>query len=143
MAIPARLSIVTLGVSDVARSVEFYEGLGWTKAESSQDEIAWFVLAGGILGLFGYEDLAEDAALPASRGRGFGGVTLAMNVESPEAVESFLDEARGRGATILKPATRADWGGVSGYFADPDGYPWEIAHNPSFPVNEDGTITLP
>lgn len=143
MPVPARLSIVTLGVSDLQRSIAFYEGLGWTRAESSNEEIAWFKLAGGIVGLFPYESLAEDAGLaPVPKGD-FTGVTLAMNVENPEAVEIGLKEAERAGATIIKPATKAEWGGVSGYFADPDGYPWEIAWNPSFPINDDGTIRMP
>jgi catechol 2,3-dioxygenase-like lactoylglutathione lyase family enzyme len=143
MTVPARLSIVTLGVSDLERSIEFYEGLGWPRAESSNEEIAWFKLAGGIVGLFPYESLAEDAGLASAPKADFTGVTLAMCVETPEAVEISLKEAERAGATIIKPATTAEWGGVSGYFADPDGYPWEIAWNPSFPINDDGTIHMP
>jgi hypothetical protein len=143
MAVPARLNIVTLGVSDLPRSVSFYEGLGWRKTKSTMDEIAWFQLTGAYLGLFPYDELAADASLPDKTPTGFGGITLAMNLDGPEAVSATLEAAAAAGATILKPATKMGWGGFSGYFADPDGYPWEVAHNPNFPVNADGTITIP
>jgi catechol 2,3-dioxygenase-like lactoylglutathione lyase family enzyme len=143
MSVPARISIVTLGVSDLARSSAFYEALGWERASSSQDSICWFRTADSYLGLFGYESLAEDAKLPATPRAAFGGITLAINVESEEAVTAALDEAARAGGKILKPAVRADWGGFSGYFADPDGYPWEVAHNPNFPLGEDGRVFIP
>ena len=142
MTIPARISIVTLGVADLQRSVAFYSALGWERCASSMDEIAWFRTADSNLGLFANADLAADANLPAERSR-FGGITLAINVESAADVERLLAEAVAAGATLLKPATRADWGGVSGYFADPDGHPWEIAHNPAFAIGSDGRTTIP
>jgi hypothetical protein len=143
MTVPARISLVTLGVADVARSAAFYEALGWERASSSSDEICWFRTADSYLGLFGRESLAEDAALPADPRAPFGGITLAINVESEEAVTSALEEAVRAGGTMLKPAERAPWGGFSGYFADPDGHPWEVAFNPSFPIREDGRIFIP
>jgi uncharacterized glyoxalase superfamily protein PhnB len=106
------------------------------------DQIAWFHTADTNLGLFANGDLAADANLPPERAR-FGGVTLAINVASEDEVGRFLDEAVAAGATLLKPATRADWGGVSGYFADPDGHPWEIAYNPGFPIGPDGRVEIP
>jgi uncharacterized protein len=142
MTIPARLSIVTLGVADLPRAVGFYEALGWERASSSMDEIAWFHTADTNLGLFPTEHLAADANLPPERAR-FGGVTLAINVETEAEVARCLDAAVAAGATLLKPATRADWGGVSGYFADPDGHPWEIAFNPGFTIGSDGRVQIP
>jgi catechol 2,3-dioxygenase-like lactoylglutathione lyase family enzyme len=143
MAIPARLSIVTLGVSDVARAVAFYQALGWERASSSTDEIAWFRTAGSYIGLFGYESLAKDANLPATPRPQFAGITLAINVESEDAVTAALDAAAAAGGTIIKPAEKTEWGGFSGYFADPDGHAWEVAHNPFFEIGSDGTITIP
>ena len=142
MPIPARISIVTLGVADLPRAVAFYEALGWERATASQTGIAWFHTADSNLGLFPIEHLAADANLPAQRAR-FGGVTLAINVETESAVAAALAAAVSAGATLLKPATRADWGGVSGYFADPDGHPWEIAFNPGFPIDSDGRLRIP
>jgi catechol 2,3-dioxygenase-like lactoylglutathione lyase family enzyme len=143
MAIPARLSIVTLAVADVARSVAFYEALGWERCSSSMDEIAWFRLTGSYLGVFGADALAEDAGMPgASRGQ-FGGITLAINLASEEEVGAALAAAVAAGGTILKPPKRWDFGMLSGYFADPDGHPWEVAWNPGFPIDAEGRITIP
>ena len=142
MSVPARLSIVTLGVDDLERSKTFYEALGWEVAGSVGDEICWFRAAGSYLGLFGREALATDAGLRSEPRADFGGITLAINVESEEAVTSAFAAAVIAGARILKPATRTDWGGYSGYFADPDGHPWEVAYNPTFPIGEDGHITI-
>lgn len=143
MSIPARLGIVTLGVADLARSVAFYEALGWERCTSSSEAIAWFRTADSHIGLFPWHELAEDARLPAEPRARFGGITLAINVESPEAVGTALEAAVAAGATLLKPATATDWGGTSGYFADPDGHPWEIAHNPFFPIDSDGRLRIP
>jgi uncharacterized protein len=145
MTIPAHLSIVTLGVGDLARSIAFYEALGWQRRASSvPDVIAWFGLGGTYLGLFPRDELAADAAIaepgPAPR---FGGITLAINVRSDDEVLAALRTAESAGATILKPAEMAIFGGLSGYFADPDGHPWEVAHNPDFPLAEDGSLTIP
>ena len=143
MSIPARISVVTLGVADVARSVAFYSALGWERCASSQDAIAWFRTAGSYLGVFGADELAHDAALAGSSRGGFGGITLAINVETEEQVSDSLDAAVAAGGSLLKPATRADWGGLSGYFADPDGHPWEVAHNPFFEIDAEGRVHIP
>jgi catechol 2,3-dioxygenase-like lactoylglutathione lyase family enzyme len=142
MSVPARINIVTLGVDDLARSKAFYEALGWQLAGSVGDEICWFRTSDSYLGLFGREDLAKDAALRSEPRAEFGGITLAICLESEAAVDTAFTEAIAAGARILKPAERADWGGYSGYFADPDGHPWEVAYNPSFPIGEDGRITI-
>ena len=143
MSIPARLGIVTLGVADLERSIRFYAALGWERCSSSNAEIAWFRTADTNLGLFPFHELAADAGLPAVRAPGFGGITLAINVESPADVTAAIDAAVAAGATVLKAAVATDWGGFSGYFADPDGHPWEVAHNPFFPIGPDGRITIP
>jgi catechol 2,3-dioxygenase-like lactoylglutathione lyase family enzyme len=143
MTIPARLGIVTLGVADLPRSIAFYDALGWERCGSSSDEIAWFRTADAHIGLFPWHALAEDARLPAEPRAPFGGITLAINVESAPDVAMFLDAAVAAGAALLKPATQMDWGGTSGYFADPDGHPWEIAHNPHFPLGQDGRVRIP
>ena len=142
MSVPARLSIVTLGVDDVARSRAFYEALGWEVAGAVGEEICWFRTSDSYVGLFGREDLATDAGLRSEPTAEFGGITLAINVESDAAVDAAFEVAQAAGARILKPAERTDWGGYSGYFADPDGHPWEIAYNPTFPIDQDGRITI-
>ena len=143
MAVPARMGIVTLGVADLARSIAFYEALGWQRCGSSIDgEISWFGTADGYVGLFPYQELAADARIESPSRGTFGGITLAINVENEQDVGAALDAAAAAGATILKPATILPFA-VSGYFADPDGYPWEVAYNPSFPIDEQGRLTIP
>jgi predicted lactoylglutathione lyase len=148
MAVPAQLNIVTLGVNDLPRSVAFYEALGWTRAASSMDQISWFGLSGGAvwLGLFPHGDLAEDAALPRE-GAGdlpaYKGMTLAINLGSDEEVVAAFDAAIAAGGTSVKSPAPAIFDGLSGYYADPDGHLWEVAHNASFPLHADGTITIP
>lgn len=135
-----RLSLITLGVRDLARSRAFYEqGLGWTPAAASQESVAFYDLGGYALGLFGLEALAEDAQVPLG-GPGFGGITLAYNTHTREQVDAVLAEALAAGATLLKPAGEVFWGGYTAYFADPDGYPWEVAHNPGFEMDAAGRI---
>jgi predicted lactoylglutathione lyase len=141
MAVPARLSIVTLGVQDVGRSVRFYEAIGWQRCASSMDEIAWFRTADTYIGLFGWRELAEDAQLYEPSRGSFGGITLAVNVESAEIVDAALDEAVAAGATLLKPGTELPFG-YGGYFADPDGHAWEVCWNRDFPIGPDGRITI-
>lgn len=124
-----RISMITLGVTDLERSINFYEkGLGFPRMESPP-EIAFFTLNGTWLGLYGREALAEDATV-SSEGSGFSGIALAHNVTSEEEVESTLASAIEAGATLVKPAQKVFWGGYSSYFKDPDGFLWEIAHNP-------------
>ncbi|MFN2490345.1 MAG: VOC family protein [Actinomycetota bacterium] len=143
MGVPARISIVTLGVQDVRRSSAFYEALGWERTSSGGDEICWFRTADSYLGLFGYGTLAQDAGLPDAPRAPFGGVTLAICVGSEEECTSTIEAAVEAGARVLKAAQRAEWGGFSGYFADPDGHPWEVAFNPYFPLGEDGRVPIP
>ncbi len=140
--VPHVLSIVTLGVADVAASASFYRALGWRQASSSMAQIAWFDLGGPWLGLFGTDDLAGDAGVDAGHGP-FDRVTLALNVADEAAVDAALSRAAEVGGRLVKPAARADWGGYSGYFADPDSHLWEVAFNPMFPINADGTIEIP
>lgn len=129
-----RISIITLGVSDLARSVIFYrDGLGLPTTFKEGEGIAFFQLSGTWLALYPREALAEDACLPSERSR-FGGVTLAHNVRSKAEAEAVIAEALAAGAALLKPAADTFWGGYSGYFADPDGHPWEVAWNPFFPL---------
>jgi catechol 2,3-dioxygenase-like lactoylglutathione lyase family enzyme len=147
MSLEPRVSIVTLGVRDLARSGSFYEALGWRRSRTAGDgHIAFFALRGIVLGLYGREALAEDVGLALASGLGpdaFCGVTLAQNLGSEAEVDAALAEAERAGALILKPPAKASWGGYSGYFADPDGFPWEIAYNPFFPLAADGAIVLP
>jgi uncharacterized protein len=142
MTIPARISIVTLGVADVARSAAFYETLGWERCSSSMDEIVWFRTADSYLGLFGWDALAADANLISPTRGSFGGITLAINVETREAVDAALAEVVPAGGTILKPGTVLPFG-YGGYFADPDGHPWEVCYNTDFPFRDDGRIVIP
>lgn len=124
-----RISMITLGVTDLAASIRFYEsGLGLPRMESPP-EVAFFTLDGSWLGLYGRAALAEDVGV-APAGCGFPGFTLAHNVGSAAEVEQVIDQAVAAGATLVKPAGKVFWGGYAGYFADPDGYYWEIAHNP-------------
>jgi uncharacterized protein len=139
----ARISIVTLGVADLERSRRFYrDGLGWPLSSASNPGIAFFRTAGVVLALYPRELLAADANLPAG-GAGFAGITLAQNVASKDLVDAALAHAVSAGGALLKPAETAVWGGYSGYFADPDGYAWEVAWNPYFPLAEDGSLRLP
>ncbi len=139
-----RLSLVTLGVADLDRSRRFYEdGLGW-KRGNKEDSVVFFQLPGAILALWSRAALAEDAGLPdAAPGAGFGGMALAYNARSREDADTVLAEAAKAGAKILKPAHETVWGGYSGYFADPDGHVWEVAHNPFWTVDEAGHVRMP
>ncbi|WP_104205262.1 VOC family protein [Billgrantia saliphila] len=124
-----RISMITLGVRDLQASIRFYEqGLGLPRMESPP-EVAFFTLNGTWLALYGRDSLAEDAGIPAE-GSGFAGIALAHNLASDEEVDELLDQAVAAGATLIKSGQKVFWGGYSGYFADPDGYLWEVAHNP-------------
>lgn len=126
-----RISMITLGVCDLARAIAFYEdGLGFPRMDSPP-EVAFFTLNGSWLGLYGREALAEDAQVPAA-GSGFAGIALAHNVPSEAEVDAVLAQALAAGATLTKSAQKTFWGGYSGYFRDPDGHLWEVAHNPHF-----------
>lgn len=138
-----RISFVTLGISDLQRSVKFYrDGLGFPLSSASKDDVAFFKTGGIVLALYPTEKLAEDAHVPPA-GSGFRGVTLAHNVRSREEVSSVLALAEAAGATITKPAQDTFWGGHGGYFADPDGYLWEVVWNPFFPFAADGQVIVP
>ena len=137
------ISLITLGVVDLERALRFYrDGLGWPLSSASGEDIAFFRTGGVALALYPRALLAADARLDAT-GAGFGGIALAHNVPSEEAVDRVLAAVAAAGGTILKPAQRAEWGGYSGYFADPDGYPWEVAWNAGFPLDADGRVHLP
>jgi uncharacterized protein len=137
-----RISLITLGVSDLERSRVFYERLGWQRSVREADGVVFFQAGGMALALYPRADLAKDANL-SPEGRGFVRVTLSYNARSRAEVDAVLAEARAAGAKLLKPAQEAFWGGYSGYFADPDGFPWEVAWNPSFPIAPDGSLSLP
>jgi len=142
---PARstpLTVVTLGVRDISRSRAFYEALGLRVSSSSNDNIVFMDAGGVVLALYPRKLLADDANVP-SKGSGFGGVTLARNVRSRAEVDAAFDVVRAAGATVLKPPQEAFWGGYSGYFADPDGHPWEVAFNPHWKLTSDGRVLLP
>ena len=134
-----RLSLITLGVSDVARARAFYEGLGWS-GESPDGEVVFFQVGGMILALWGRDKLADDSVV--EDGGGWGGVTLAYCVDSPTTVDAVLTEAAEAGATIGRPGAQTFWGGYSGIFIDPDGHPWEVAHNPGWVLEGDGSVRL-
>ena len=137
-----RVSLITLGVADLNRSREFYERLGWRRSMTKAEGIVFFQTGGMALALYPRNDLAKDAQI-APEGSGFCGIALAFNTRSHDEVDSVLVEAKTAGAKILKPAEEAFWGGYSGYFADPDGFPWEVAWNPFFAMKEDGSIHIP
>jgi catechol 2,3-dioxygenase-like lactoylglutathione lyase family enzyme len=143
--VPAAISLVTLGVRDVAASTAFYGRLGFTLSSASvTGEVSFFRTAGGLLGLYGCDDLRRDAMADTAPEPGaFRGVTLAINVDSAAVVDSSLAAAGQAGARIVKPAQATEWGGYHGYFADPDGHLWEVAHNPFWPLGPDGIPRLP
>lgn len=136
------VSFITLGVQDLARSRQFYRALGWKESSASQDEIAFFQAGSVAFGLFQRAALADDAGVAAA-GSGFPGFTLAHNVESEAAVIQTIDEAVAAGARLVRAADKVFWGGFRGYFADPDGFLWEVCWNPFFPLDEHGYVQLP
>ncbi len=144
MSIAPAISLVTLGVRDVAASTRFYEALGFPLSSGSQPGVvSFFRTAGSLLGLFGTNDLAADAQMDPPVAGSFSGVTLAINVASREAVDAGIADAERSGARIIKAPQETEWGGYHGYFTDPDGHAWEIAHNPFWPLDEKGLPQLP
>jgi catechol 2,3-dioxygenase-like lactoylglutathione lyase family enzyme len=135
-----RLSLVTLGVADLARARAFYEALGWRTGAAPADDVVFFQSGGMIVALWGRDQLAEDSGVEDSGG--WGGVTLAHNVHSPEEVDAVIAEAEKAGARIARPGGKTFWGGYSGIFVDPDGHPWEVAHNPHWTIADDGSVRL-
>jgi catechol 2,3-dioxygenase-like lactoylglutathione lyase family enzyme len=135
-----RLSLITLGVADLARARAFYEALDWTSGAEEEDDVVFFQAGGTIVALWGRDQLAEDTVVEDNGG--WGGITLAHNVRSPAEVDAVLAEAEGAGGTILRPGAETFWGGYSGVFIDPDGHPWEVAHNPHWTLHDDGSISL-
>ncbi len=142
MSLPARLSLVTLGVSDIARARKFYESLGFTASGFESDSVVFFDMGGTALGLYGHDPLAEDAGVKP-QGEGFRAVTLAINLASKADVDAGLAHAQKCGGTIVQSAREVFWGGYSGYFKDLDGHLWEVAYNPLCPLNENGLLTFP
>lgn len=126
-----RISLVTLGVDDLTRARTFYERLGWGGAQQPDDEVCFFQAGGMVFGLW-----------VALGGRGAPGIELAYNVRSPAEVTEILHEAQLAGGTIIRPAAMAEWGGTTGAFADPDGYVWEVAHNPAWTLGVDGAVRI-
>jgi catechol 2,3-dioxygenase-like lactoylglutathione lyase family enzyme len=136
-----RLSLITLGVADLGRARAFYEGLGWTTRAKPDDDVAFFQAGGMVVALWDRARLAEDSTV--QDGGGWGGVTLAYNTRSDGEVDEVIEQARAAGATIGREPGKTFWGGHSGVFVDPDGHPWEVAHNPRWTIAEDGSVRLP
>ena len=140
---PIHVSLITLGVADLARAVTFYEALGLVRRVKEAKGAAFFQAGGVVLSLYPRHELASDAGVVDSRPGVFGGIALACNRPSRAEVDTTLIRAVAAGGRGLRPAQPTFWGGYSGYVADPDGHPWEIAHNPGFPLDEQGRISLP
>jgi catechol 2,3-dioxygenase-like lactoylglutathione lyase family enzyme len=135
-----RVSVITLGVTDLQRARAFYEALGWTTGAAPDDDVVFFQAGGMVFALWDRALLAEDSTV--TDGGGWGGVTLAHNVASPADVDAVIDEARAAGARIGREGAPTFWGGYSGAFVDPDGHPWEVAHNPHWGIAGDGSVVL-
>ena len=135
------MSLVTLGVTDLPRARAFYEALGWTTRADAGDDVVFFNAGGMIVALWDRASLAGDSAVEDPGG--WGGITLAHNVRSPAEVDAVVEEARAAGATVPREPAETFWGGYSGIFVDPDGHPWEVAHNPRWTIREDGSVELP
>lgn len=136
-----RVSLITLGVADLARAMDFYAALGWHPAnDAADDDVAFFQAGGMVVALWDRARLAEDSAV--NDPGGWGGVTLACNVSSRAEVDSVIEEARTAGAVIGREPAETFWGGYSGLFIDPDGHPWEVAHNPFWTLHPDGALSV-
>jgi predicted lactoylglutathione lyase len=136
-----RLSLITLGVGDLKRAREFYESLGWTTRAEPDDDVVFFQAGGMVVALWDRARLEEDSVVSDSGG--WGGITLAYNTRSNEEVDQVIDEARKAGATIGREPAETFWGGYSAVFIDPEGHPWEVAHNPRWTIAGDGSLRLP
>src|SRR5262245_37926388 len=136
-----RLSLITLGISDLDRARRFYEALGWSTGAEEGDDVAFFQAGGMAVALWDRAKLAEDSAV--DEGSGWGGITLAYNTRSAREVDDVIEEARAAGATIGREPGETCWGGYTAVFVDPAGYPWEVAHNPRWTIEDDGSVTLP
>jgi uncharacterized protein len=136
-----RVTVITLGVSDLKRARAFYEALGWRSRAGEDDDVVFFQIGGSVLSLWDRARLAQDSGVEL--GSGYGGITLAHNVGSPTEVDEIVAQAQQAGATIGRAPGETFWGGYSGVFVDPDGYPWEVAHNPHWALDDDGNVTLP
>ena len=136
-----RVSLVTLGVSDLARARAFYAALGWSSNAKPEDDVVFFQAGGLVVALWSREALAEDCRIE-DEGAAFGGIALAHNVRSPEEVDAVLAEAERAGGRVTHPGEETFWGGYSGVFLDPDGHPWEVAHNPHWTLRDDGSVEL-
>jgi hypothetical protein len=134
-----RVSLITLGVEDLARARAFYEALGWVSRPD--DDVVFFQAGGMIVALWGRDLLAADSAVESDAG-GWGGITLAHNCRSPEDVDAVLAEAAAAGGTVARRGAPTPWGGYSGLFVDPEGHRWEVAHNPGWTIAEDGSVQL-
>ncbi|HZQ04430.1 MAG TPA: VOC family protein [Gaiellaceae bacterium] len=133
--------MITLGVADLGRARRFYEALGWTTRAAPAGDVVFFQAGGLVVALWSRAALAEDSGV--DDGGGWGGITLAHNVRSPADVDAVLTEAEAAGATIARRGAPTFWGGYSGVFVDPDGHPWEVAHNPHWQLTENGSVLLP
>jgi uncharacterized protein len=136
-----RVSLITLGVRDLPRARAFYEALGWRTGAAPDDDVVFFQTGGAIVALWDRAKLAEDSGVEDAGG--WGGLTLAHNVRSPAEVDAVIEEARAAGAEIAREGGETFWGGYSGVFVDPDGHPWEVAHNPRWTLADDGSVRLP
>jgi uncharacterized protein len=136
-----RVTVITLGTSDLKRARAFYEALGWRSRAGDEDDVVFFQVGGSVLSLWDRDRLAEDSGVPL--GSGYGAITLANNVGSPAEVDDVVEQARAAGATISREPGRTFWGGYSGVFIDLDGHPWEVAHNPQWQLDSHGDVALP
>jgi len=135
-----RLSLVTFGVRDLARARAFYEAMGWKSGAAPADDVVFSQAGGMIIALWGRDQLAEDSCV--TDGGGWGGITVAYNARSPEEVDEVLAQAEAAGGTVPRRGAETFWGGYSGIFIDPDGHPWEVAHNPHWTIADDGSVHL-
>jgi uncharacterized protein len=141
-AVPPNFAIVTLGVRDLGRSIAFYRGLGWEQRGDAAQGIVWFRTSGSWIGLWGAGELAADIGIPDAPLPRLRGVTFAVNLGSEAEVDAAFGTVATLGGQMLKRPEHLDWGGYSGYFADPDGHVWELCHNPGFPLDESGRIEI-